>query len=408
MSPFNKIYMEKAFELAFTMLGKTSLNPSVGAVIVKNDVIVSTGGTCPYGHDHAEIVAIKNAKSDVKGSEMYVTLEPCCHYGKTPPCTESIINAGIARIYIPLLDPNPLVAGKGIMRLRDAGVDVVMVNEMADYASDFIRQFKKSVLRNRSYIIHKSAITLDGRTATRSGDSRWISSIHSRYIVHRLRGIVDAIIIGKGTLLRDNPTLNVRMDSFPDDVKADIAGLSAPLSGRDSIFLRLLLQSQLHSDSSPMRVILGLPDKLNLTDNVFFDDNYLFFVAGRERVGLQERSDCGVIEELIEGERIVFTEGDSKRDQIHHVLEELNRRGRMLVLLEGGATVAGSFFDAGEIDQFFYFISPRVVGSGLPPIAGEGFNTIRDSLALHDVTMVTIEEDILFNAYKEPYNFERM
>lgn len=408
MSPFNKIYMEKAFEFAFSMLGKTSLNPPVGAVIVRNDEIVSTGGTCPYGQDHAEIVAIRNAGSDVKGAEMYVTLEPCCHYGKTPPCTESIINAGIARVYVPLLDPNPLVAGKGIMRLRDAGVDIVMVNDMADHASDFIRQFKKSVLRNRSYIIHKSAITLDGRTATRSGDSRWISSIHSRYVVHRLRSIVDAIIIGKGTLLRDNPTLNVRMDSFPDDIKADVTGLSTPLSGRDSIFLRLLLKSQLHSDSSPLRVVLGLPDKLNLTDNIFFDDNYLFFVEGSERNLLQKRSDHAIIENLVEGERIVFIEGDSKREQIHHVLEELNRRGRMLVLLEGGATVAGSFFDAGEIDQFFYFISPRIVGSGLPPIAGEGFNSIRDSLALHDITMVAIKDDILFNAYKEPYNFEMM
>lgn len=407
MSPFNKIYMEKAFAFAFAMLGKTSLNPPVGAVIVKNDEIVSAGGTCPYGQDHAEIVAIKGAGSDLRGAEMYVTLEPCCHYGKTPPCTESIVNAGIARVYVPLLDPNPLVAGKGIMQLRNAGVDVVMVSEMADHASDFIRQFKKSVLRKRSYIIHKSALTLDGRTATRSGDSRWISSVHSRYVVHRLRSIVDAIIIGKGTLLRDNPTLNVRMDSFPDDIKADVAGLSASLSGRDSIFLRLLLRSQLCSDSFPLRVVLGLPDKLNLTDNIFFDDNYLFFVEGSRDL-LRKRGDHAIIEKLVEGERIAFIEGDSKREQIHHVLEELNRRGRMLVLLEGGATVAGSFFDAGEIDQFFYFISPRIVGSGLPPIAGEGFNTISDSLKLHDFTMVAIKDDILFNAYKEPYNFEMM
>ncbi len=408
MSPFNKMYMEKAFEIAFAVLGKTSLNPAVGAVIVKDDVIVSTGGTCPYGHDHAEIVAIKNAKSDVRGSEMYVTLEPCCHYGKTPPCTESIINSGISRVYIPLLDPNPLVAGKGIMRLREAGVDVVIVNEMADYATDFIRQFKKSILRSRSYIIHKSALTLDGRIATRSGDSKWISSIHSRYVVHRLRNIVDAIIIGKGTLVRDNPTLNVRLDSFPDEVRAYLAGLHLPQSGRDSIFLRLLLKCPLHSDNFPTRVVLGLPDKLNLTDKMFFDDNYLFFVEERVGATLQERDDYGVIKELIEGDRIVLIEGESKREQVHHVLEELNKRGKMLVMLEGGATVAGSFFDAGEIDQFFYFISPRVVGGGIPPIDGEGFNTIGNSPVLHDVTAITIKDDILFNAYKESYHFEMM
>lgn len=407
MAAFQKTYMEMAFEIAFSALGTTSPNPSVGTVIVRNDAVISTGGTCPSGGDHAEIVAIRNARGDIRGSEMYVSLEPCCHYGRTPPCTEAIIEAGISRVYVPILDPNPLVAGKGIMRLREAGVDVVMVNEMAGTASDLIRHFKKSVLRKRSYIIHKSALTLDGRIATPGGESKWISSIYSRYIAHRVRSIVDGILIGKGTFIQDNPTLNVRLDSFPDDVKSYVAGLHDSFSGRESLFLKLLFGGKELGDRSPMRILLGLPRKLDLTDNLFFDDNFLIAAQGEEEL-LAKRDDYSTVKRFLDAGQMLMTKGESRSEQIHHLVEELARRGKTLLMLEGGSRVAGSFFDAGEIDQFLYFISPRIFGGGVPLMAGEGVQHVADAPLLHDMTTVMIRGDILCNAYKEPYHFEMM
>ena len=199
--------MLKAFEAAFSRCGYTSPNPPVGAVVVKDGRIISSGGTQFCGGDHAEVCAINSAGGDADGAELYVTLEPCSHYGKTPPCTDKIISSGIKRVYLPILDSNPKVSGNGVRILRDNGIEVIIVEEFKDYAIDMYRSFFTLINKKRSYLIHKSAVTLDGFIADANGSSKWISNEISRYISHRLRAVNDAVIIGKNTLLADNPSL---------------------------------------------------------------------------------------------------------------------------------------------------------------------------------------------------------
>ena len=399
MSDKDTKYMHAALEIAFSRMGRTSPNPSVGAVIVKNGKIISRGGTSAFGDDHAEVVAIKNAEEDLHGAEIYVSLEPCCCHDqkKTPPCADALIQAGITRVYIPVIDPNPVVSGKGIQQLQEAGIDVVVMDDMAHKANDLIRQFRKYIQRKKPFVIHKSAVTLDGSIATESGDSKWISNEYSRYIVHKLRAIVDAVIIGKNTLLADNPALNVRLDSFSEDVKEYFRNSDFSISGRDSFFLRMLLGSDAPDEAvSPLRVVIGLPEE-SIPGNILFDDNYLFFTEESKKDLLKN----GIHNEMIEAERIVFIEGKSRKEQIEQILGELYNRGKMLVMLEGGGTVAGSFFEAGEIDQVCYFITPKLLGGGKSPLDGTGRVTIQDASALHDVSTVMLKEDVLYNAYAE-------
>ena len=401
----NKIFMEMALKIAFSRLGKTSPNPPVGAVIVKDEKVVSTGGTSLYGLDHAEIVAIRNAKADLEGSDIYVSLEPCSHYGKTPPCTEAIIQSRIARVYIPLLDPNPLVAGKGVARLKEAGVDVVIMKDMAFKAYDLIRHFKKYILKDRAYVLQKNAMSLDGKIATFEGDSKWISSDYSRYIVHKLRSIVDAVIIGKNTLTQDDPTLNIRFDSFPEDVKRYTNNIKDASFLKKSFFLEMLLNSdETENPNSPLRVIIGLPERINTDRKIFFDDNFIFFTEERNRDDLIKREDYNKITRLISNGRIQFVDGDTRREQIGSIVENLSQQGKMFLMLEGGGTLSASFLSAGEIDQFLYFISPKIIGGGISPIEGAGAKTIQDSVPLYDVSAIMIKEDILYNAYKYPFN----
>ncbi len=401
MSDNNRRFMEMTLEIAYSRLGKTSPNPSVGAVIVKDDKIVSTGGTSSYGADHAEVVAIKNAKANLKGAEIYISLEPCCHYSKTPPCTDAIIDSGISRVYLPICDPNPAVQGRGVQKLRDAGVDVIIMEYMADKAYDLIRQFRKYIQKKKPYVIHKSAVTLDGRIATEAGDSKWVSSEYSRYLVHKLRSISDAIIIGKNTLVNDNPTLNVRLDAFPEEVREFFRNANIPISGKGSFFLQMLINSKEPEETGyPLRVILGIPEEIDFTKNIFYDDNYLFFVEENRRSVLVGRG-SKELDTMIESGKIVFINGESREQQIEEILSELYNRGKMLVMLEGGGTIAGKFFEAGEIDQCCYFLAPKLVGSGIGPLEGAGKSMMQDSLKLYDVSTVMINEDVLYNAYSE-------
>jgi diaminohydroxyphosphoribosylaminopyrimidine deaminase/5-amino-6-(5-phosphoribosylamino)uracil reductase len=397
MQDKHRKYMSLALEIAFSRLGKTSPNPPVGAVIVKNDNIISTGGTLCCGSDHAEIVAIKNAAEDISGADMYVTLEPCCHQSKkTPPCTEALINAKLARVFIPIFDPNPAVSCGGVQRLRDAGIEVVMLDEMSDMAFDLIRQFKKYIQKKKPYIIHKSAMTLDGRIAARSGDSKWISNEYSRFIVHKLRGIVDAVIIGKNTLVKDNPALNVRLNSFPEDIKSYFKKTEFNISGRDSFFLRMLLKSEEPvTGESPLRVVAGLPENINESMNIFFDDNYLFF-AEKNKIDFKSDKFAGM---MMDAGNVVLLKEKMRNGQVEEILDELYSRGKMLVMLEGGGGIAGSFYDAGEIDQFFYFITPKILGNGLNSINGSGKDSVMEALQLKDLSAVMLKDDILINGY---------
>ncbi len=402
-------YMYRTLELAFSSIGLTSPNPPVGAVIVRDGEIVGFGATSPCGGDHAEIRALAMAGEKSRGAEMFVSLEPCCHYGKTPPCTEAIIREGITRVYIPLVDPNPMVAGKGILMLKNNGVDVVLLNELGDYAADMIRGFKKSILRKRSAVIHKSAISLDGKIATLSGDSRWISSSLSRYMVHRLRATVDAIIVGKNTLEKDNPSLNIRLDEFEDSISTFFDEKRWWYSGRNNSYLENILRGTgVSREKEPLRVVVGLPEELNFRMRFFRDDNYVVFEDMKHSNQLKDRDDYRCIMEMQDKGNLFLYTGNSTREQVYCILEELYRRGVVNALLEGGGGVAGSFHDAGEIDQFMYFITPRILGNGISPLNATGSQSVSEGLALSDISIVGLESDVLYTGYREPYLLESM
>ncbi len=396
----NSIFMEQALRIAFSKMGRTSPNPAVGAVIVKDGSVISTGGTCAFGCDHAEIDAIKNAPVPLDGAELYVTLEPCCHYGKTPPCAEAIIRAGILKVYIPLLDPNPQVSGKGVSMLRDAGIDVIVMNDMAPAAADLLRPFSKYILRGAPFILHKAAVSLDGKTATTNGDSKWISSEYSRYIVHRLRSCVDAVIIGRTTMLKDDPSLNVRFKDFSDEVKQYFESTDFHMGGRRNFFMEMLLKGGESADEvSPKRVIMGFPEHVDLKQNIFHDDNVFFFVAKNEFDMFPDRDDYSLVRKLDNAGMIIPVEGGSNTTYMEQVMSGLGRLGIMFAMLEGGGTVAGSFVDAGAVDQFLYFISPRIIGRGLSPVEGAGAEKISASLRLKDVSAVMIGDEMMYTGY---------
>lgn len=401
--------MRRACEIAFSRMGHTSPNPAVGAVIVSNGVAVGEGGTGPYGSDHAEVRAIRDAKSrnaDLQGAEIFVSLEPCSHYGKTPPCTEAIISSGIKKVYLPLLDPNPVVSGRGVRRLADAGIEVEVMHQSAGMAADLLRGFKKYILRGEPYIINKCAMTLDGRIASSSGDSKWISNEYSRLVAHRLRSICDAVIIGKNTFTSDNPSLNVRFGDFGDEIKNYMKSGHAGFSGRRNFFIEQLVAAEHESPLDPLRVLAGMPAVIPENCNFTKDDNYVI-ISGRDKLE-KAVSENGGLKSRIDSLNIVTGDFNTREEEILFIMDYLKGRGVMTALLEGGAGVNGSFLDAGATDQFIYNIAPRILGSGISPVNAAERSAISESLQLHDITAVMLDGDLLFCGYREQYNFEMM
>ncbi len=405
----NDLYMKRACEIAFSRIGKTSPNPAVGAVIVKGGVIIGEGGTGIYGSDHAEVTAIKDARNrgnDTNGAEIYVSLEPCSHFGKTPPCTDAIINCGISKVYIPILDPNPVVSGSGVRKLIEAGIEVKIMHNYFHEASDLIRSFKKYILRGLPFVINKCAVTLDGRIAANSGDSKWISNEYTRLFVHKLRSKVDAVIVGSNTLIKDNPMLNVRINDFGNDIRTVLKESSSRISGRDNFFLAELLKTEITDYKDPLRVLVGLPQEISGGCSFLRDDNYIIISSEEEfNTALRVNKDFNSLSDKLNIVKGHFT---SHEESIHFALDILKGKGVMTALLEGGGTLNGSFLDAGAIDQFMYVIAPKVLGSGLSPIRGRESEKMSDSLDLRDVSTVMIGDNLLFNGYKEEYNFEMM
>ncbi len=401
--------MKRALELALCGMGKTSPNPSVGAVIVRDGNIIAEGITKPCGFDHAEVTAIKAAGEAARGSEMYVTLEPCCHYGKTPPCTRAIIEAGIRRVHIPLLDPNPRVSGQGVIALKEAGVEVIFHSECAGYAADLIRPFKKYILRKRPFVIMKLAITLDGHTATEQGDSKWISNEYSRFVVHRMRSLCDGIIVGKNTIGADDPSLTVRFGDFTDEVKEAFRKSAFTISGSDNFILQSLLgKGNVFSEvRNPLRVLFGLPEYMGRTAKVFRDANYIIFETERNRQKLLDgHNDSGVLKKDYDEGRLFFLPDASSSEQVSAALDVLGQRGMLLTILEGGARLAGSFYDAGEIDQFVCFIAPKILGGGRPVMIAKSPLKMAESLQLKDASAVMLRGNLMVWGYAREFNFE--
>lgn len=360
--PTDEDAMQLAIQFARQGFGFVEPNPMVGAVIVgPNRDLIASGYHEKFGSAHAEIYAIRAAGEKTRGADLYVTLEPCSHFGKTPPCADAVIAAGFRRVIIGCQDPAPHVAGRGIQKLKVAGIDVV-VGVCEVEAQRLIAPFRRFMLDQRPWVIAKWAMTLDGRIATRTGDSRWISSEASRRVVHDLRGRVDAIITGSGTVRADDPELTAR-----------------PTGPRTA--LRVIVDSTGDSLTRHSRLI-GTVTKAPL----------LVCVSSRCKTATREN--------LIASGADVFVTDSSDAVDLKSVLAELGRRGCTNAMLEAGPGLLGSFFDQKLIDEVHVFIAPKLSGgvASPGPIGGLGVSTMFDASACDRVRSSTIGTDLLIQA----------
>ena len=352
--------MQQAIEQASRGIGRTAPNPPVGAIVVSDGQIIGRGFHPRAGEPHAEIFALNDAGAAARGAELYVTLEPCCHQGRTGPCTEAVISAGISKVYVGTVDPNPKVSGAGIAQLEAAGIKVVSA-VLEDECRRLIAAFCKVVTAGMPQVIYKSALTLDGRTATTSGDSCWISSAESRALVHRLRDRVDAIMVGAGTVIADDPRLTTRLKE----------------GGRDPV--RVVIDGRLRT--SPQAVVYT---QHSLATTI------LITAADQPEAALERFRECGV--KIIQVER----GADGALDLVA-AMRELAALGLHSVLLEGGATLAGAMLRAGLIDRLMLFYAPKLLaGSDGPGLfAGAGVAAIADAIPLTAMTVTQVGGDIL-------------
>ena len=353
-------YMRRAIELAERGVGFTNPNPMVGAVIVKGGKVIGEGWHERCGEWHAERNAFKNCTVPAEGATMYVTLEPCCHYGKTPPCTEAIIEHGIARVVVGMEDPNPLVAGKGIALLREAGIEVVCgVEEEALREQN--RVFLKYISTKLPWVAMKTAMTLDGKIATRTGDSKWITGAEARAYVHELRHRFMAILVGIGTAVADDPLLNCRIEG---------RGVRQPIRVVVDSNARLSLDSQLVKTAGEYRTIVA----------------HTRF-APEERV--KALREAGV-------EMLLCKEKEGLVD-VRNLLELLGQSGIDSILLEGGGSLNYTFLSEGLADELYAFIAPKIVGgmNAKTPVEGAGMEKMADAINLELENVLNIGHDVL-------------
>jgi diaminohydroxyphosphoribosylaminopyrimidine deaminase/5-amino-6-(5-phosphoribosylamino)uracil reductase len=352
--------MRQALELARLAEGRTRPNPAVGALVVAGGGVVGEGYHPEAGQPHAEIFALRAAGEAARGADLYVTLEPCSHHGRTGPCTEAILAAGLRRVFIGTRDPNPLVAGRGIARLRDAGVEVVC-GILEGECRRLIAPFAKHVTTGLPYVILKSAVTLDGKTATSTGDSQWITNVASRAHVHQLRDKVDAVVVGIGTVLKDNPRLTTRL---------------ADGGGRDA--LRVVVDSHLKIPADAALLHLDSPAGTLIATTG---------QASPDRLTAVTRDN---VEVLPVAER-------AGRVDLAALVGELGRRGIQSLLLEGGAVLNQAFLEAGLVDRMMIFVAPKVLGGsdGKGIFAGHGVASLAEAVQLQEIRTSRFDDDIL-------------
>jgi diaminohydroxyphosphoribosylaminopyrimidine deaminase/5-amino-6-(5-phosphoribosylamino)uracil reductase len=357
-------HLERAIELAGRVRGQTSPNPMVGAVIVKAGRVIGEGVTQPPGEAHAERMALAACEEDPSGATLYVSLEPCCHHGRTPPCTEAIVAAGIARVVIASDDPTSKAAGRGPGILRDEGVDVTFVDgEVAEAARLLNQPFRKHARTGRPLVVFKSAMTLDGKVATRTGDSQWISGEASRARAHRWRGESDAVAVGIGTALADDPQLTARVEGVARQPTRVVFDSEA----------RLPLDSKLVRGVSEVPVVV---------------------VCSRaaSRTSVESLQSAGV--------DVIVATGENEAARVANALDELGSRDVLSLLLEGGPHLAGAFAEAGELDEARIFIAPVLVGGAKAKtvVEGIGVEQIAGGARALAVEAERIEDDVLITA----------
>lgn len=358
-------YMQMAISLARRAKGFTSPNPCVGAVVVKNGAVIGQGWHHAAGMAHAEVEALNDAGATSEGATLYVTLEPCNHFGKTPPCTHKILESKIRKVVVGCTDPNPYVSGGGIRFLEENGLEVVP-GVLKEEAQALIEEFIWFIQNDKTpFVILKTASTLDGRTATRTGDSKWITSEASRAFVHKLRHEADAILIGSGTLHADNPSLTSRIEG---------------IKTKDP--LRIILDTHL-SIREDAKV---LTQKSNAKTIVVTHAG-----ASLEKKAVLEKKGAQVMEVSLK---------DQKLD-LHELMIKLGQMNCVSVLIEGGGRVAGEALRAGIVNKMHLFMAPKLLGGsdGKPVFEGKGPEWIKDALELKKISISRFDDDILVSGY---------
>jgi diaminohydroxyphosphoribosylaminopyrimidine deaminase/5-amino-6-(5-phosphoribosylamino)uracil reductase len=356
-------YMRMALELAARAVGRTTPNPAVGTVIVRGDEVLATGYHQYAGSDHAEVAALRKLGFNALDTELYTTLEPCDHQGRTGPCTEAILRAGVSRVVVGALDPNPLVSGKGIRKLVIGGLDVVQ-GVLAEECAALNEAYNFAIVNKRPFVVLKAAVSLDGRIATSTGESKWISSEESRKKGHELRDRLDAILVGIETVLLDDPALTTRLP-----------GARNPL--------RVVLDSKLRIPTDS--VIAGTAKETRT------------LIATTGRASARKRRAL----EKLGAEVLEVPENANGRASITSVLEALHEREMNSVLVEGGATVHGAFIDARLVNKLVLFMAPVVIGGRDAPLAigGEGVSKLADAMQLENMRVEQVGPDLMITAY---------
>jgi len=354
-------FMRTALALAVKAQGRTSPNPLVGCVIVKDEQIVGEGYHHKAGTPHAEVHALTDARDQARGATAYVTLEPCSHFGRTPPCADALISAGIKRVVVAMKDPNPLVAGRGIERLREAGIQVD-VGLLRQEASTLNEIFIKAITTGLPFVVYKTALTLDGKIATETGDSRWVSNDKSRHYVHQLRDHYDVIMAGSETVLQDDPALTCRLPDGKDPVRLIVDGqLRVPENAQ-------VLTSSEHSPCIIATTQAAPKDKV-------------------ERLNLLEQVE-------------VWQYDTPRHVPLAELLRDLVQRGWTSVLLEGGGGLAGTLINEQCVDKIEFFIAPKLVGGNGPsPLSGLHIQHMAEALALHDLCVDLETGDLHVTGY---------
>ncbi len=365
----DNLHLSRAVELARRGSGAVRPNPVVGAVIARDGEILGEGWHREYGGAHAEVNAIEACgMEDLAGATLYVSLEPCCHEGKTPPCTEAILQAGIRRVVVASDDPTEKASGRGLGILRDEGVEVLVAGgEVAASARLLNQAFRKHARVGRPWVLFKSAMTLDGKVATRTGDSQWISGEDSRGMAHRWRASVDAIVVGIGTALADDPQLTARPDGEPAE-----------------------------PGDQPRRVVFDSLARIPPASQLVAAAAEIPLTVVVSRAAA--RADTDALEAA--GVQVLVATGENEPARVRSGLDQLGALGVSSVLLEGGPHLAGAFLDAGEIDEIRLFLAPLLLGGSAArdPLEGEGVERISEALRALTMSCESVGEDLLINA----------
>jgi len=350
-------YMQEALELAKKGLGSTSPNPAVGCLIVKNKQIVGRGFHEKAGEPHAEVNALEDAGEDAIGAVMYVTLEPCCHKGRTGPCTDAIINSGVARVVVATQDPNKKVCGRGLAELHRAGVRV-QTGILEKESTMMNEAYEKFVTSKEPFVIVKAALSADGKLSANDGSSKWITGEEARKAVHELRGQVDAVMVGIETVLKDNPHLTCRVE------------------GKNP--KRVIVDSKLRS-----------PYDSNVLDN-----------SAETIIATTINAPVNRIEAMkTRGLRVIVIDGKGEKVDLRRLLKELASEDISSIMIEGGGELIGSALDAKLVDKVMLFIAPKLLGGTGTTITGQGIDNIKNSIYLEKTEMKKVGEDFLLTGY---------